>query len=152
MCSRISCEIPANVCRRSSRLNIVLVPGCLLTLMWSCRLWVRLLQRIWGLTSGDYFNVVSERFDRHADTSKNNRDVSKAETTRLLLLLLMLMLLRSSWLSIPLIWVWMWLTGSEMSAQRTEELWPQAWNRLRANNHLCSTSSQGIFLLLFIKY
>lgn len=89
-----------NVCRRSIRLNTVLVPGCLLTLMWSCRLWVRLLQRIWGLTSGDYFNIVSERFDRHADASKNNRDVSEAETA--LLLPLRLMLLRSSWLSMPL--------------------------------------------------
>ncbi|KAM3620787.1 uncharacterized protein V6R79_001949 [Siganus canaliculatus] len=40
----------------------------------------RSLQRIWHRASGDYFDVMSERFDRHADTSKNIRDVSKPET------------------------------------------------------------------------
>lgn len=43
-----------------------------------------LLQRIWHRASGDDFNVVSERFDRQAEASKNIRDVSKPETARLL--------------------------------------------------------------------
>lgn len=44
----------------------------------------RLLQRIWHQATGDYFDVMSERFDRHADTSKNIRDVSEPETALLL--------------------------------------------------------------------
>lgn len=68
----------------------------------------RLLQRIWHRASGDYFDIVSERFDRHADTSKNIRDVSKPETALLLMRLLLLLqthgdaqLARSSRLDMP---------------------------------------------------
>lgn len=38
----------------------------------------RSLQRIWHRASGGYFDVVSDRFDRQADKSKNIRDVYKA--------------------------------------------------------------------------
>lgn len=43
-----------------------------------------LLRRIWHRASGDYFDVTSERFDRHEDASKNIRDVSEPETGLLL--------------------------------------------------------------------
>lgn len=56
--------------------------GCLLT--WHHELMFMLLQRIWHRASGYDFNVVSERFDRQAEASKNIRDVSKPETARLL--------------------------------------------------------------------
>lgn len=39
-----------------------------------------LLQRIWHEASGDYFDIMSQRFDRHEEASKNSRDVSEPET------------------------------------------------------------------------
>ena len=66
-------------------LNVAPGTSCLLTSRD-----YRLYFRDFGIgRRGIIFDVVSQRFDRHADASKNIRDVSKPETALLLLLLLL---------------------------------------------------------------